>query len=128
MFRTSRIYICVKEERKNIKQKISVTHSGPILMAIIFPDDGIVYTVHIVFRCFEDTPACIFETKTVTIPKTSGYNAVQSLKVNLAELSTCFKLVSCLAYSSVLNMEVTGSPETSFDFQQTTWRYTYHRI
>jgi hypothetical protein len=29
----------------------------------------------------------------------------------------CFMLVSCLAYSSTLNMEVTCSSETSVDFQ-----------
>jgi hypothetical protein len=34
-----------------------------------------------------------------------------------------FPLVSCLAYSSILKMEVICSSETSFDFQRTTWRY-----
>jgi hypothetical protein len=33
----------------------------------------------------------------------------------------CLTLVSCLAYSSVLKMEVTCSTETSVDFQRTTW-------
>jgi hypothetical protein len=37
--------------------------------------------------------------------------------------ATCFTLVSCLAYSSTLNMEATCSSETSGDFQQPTWRY-----
>jgi hypothetical protein len=38
-------------------------------------------------------------------------------------LATCFTLVSCLAYSSTLKMEVTCSSETSVDFQRTTQRY-----
>jgi hypothetical protein len=38
-------------------------------------------------------------------------------------LSPAFTLVSCLAYSSTLKMEVTCSSETSVDFQLTTRRY-----
>jgi hypothetical protein len=32
-------------------------------------------------------------------------------------------LVSCLAYSSTLNMEATCSSETPVDFQRTKWHY-----
>jgi hypothetical protein len=32
-------------------------------------------------------------------------------------------MVSCLAYSSILKMEATCFPETSVDFQPTTWLY-----
>jgi hypothetical protein len=32
-------------------------------------------------------------------------------------------LVSCLAYSLILKMEVTCSSETQVDFQWTTWQY-----
>jgi hypothetical protein len=35
---------------------------------------------------------------------------------DITMLVTCFKLVSFLAYSSTLMMEVTGSFETSIDF------------
>jgi hypothetical protein len=38
-------------------------------------------------------------------------------------LATCFMLISCLAYSSALRIEATGSSETSADFQQSTRRY-----
>jgi hypothetical protein len=38
-------------------------------------------------------------------------------------LAVCFMLVSCLAYSSTLKMEVTRFPETSVDFQRTTRPY-----
>jgi hypothetical protein len=38
-----------------------------------------------------------------------------------AKLAACFMLVSCLAYSSTLKMEVICSSETLVDFQQTTW-------
>jgi hypothetical protein len=41
----------------------------------------------------------------------------------LLEIRTCFKLVSCLAYSSTLKTEATFSSETSADFQWTSWRY-----
>jgi hypothetical protein len=37
--------------------------------------------------------------------------------------ATRFMLVSCLAYTSILTMDVTWSPETSVDFQWTTRRY-----
>jgi hypothetical protein len=37
-------------------------------------------------------------------------------------LVTCFTLVSCLAYFSILKMEATCSSETSFYFQRTTRR------
>jgi hypothetical protein len=40
-----------------------------------------------------------------------------------ALLATCFKLVSCSAYSWTLKMEATCSSETSVDFQRTTHRY-----
>jgi hypothetical protein len=40
-----------------------------------------------------------------------------------ALLVTCFTLVSCLAYSSTLKLEVTRSFETWVDFKRTTWRY-----
>jgi hypothetical protein len=35
-------------------------------------------------------------------------------------LSTCFTMVSCLAYFSTLEMDATCSSETSVDFQRTT--------
>jgi hypothetical protein len=38
-------------------------------------------------------------------------------------LAICFMLVSCLAYSSTLMMEVVCSSETPVDFQRTTLRY-----
>jgi hypothetical protein len=38
-------------------------------------------------------------------------------------LAARLMLVSCLAYSSTLKMEVTSSFETSVDFQRTAWRY-----
>jgi hypothetical protein len=41
----------------------------------------------------------------------------------IALLVTCFTLVSCLAYSSTLKMEVTCFSETSVDFQRTTQLY-----
>jgi hypothetical protein len=44
--------------------------------------------------------------------------------ISQAELATCFKLVSFLAYSSTLKMEAKGSSEMSVDFQRTTRRYT----
>jgi hypothetical protein len=40
-----------------------------------------------------------------------------------APLATFVRLVSCSAFSSNLNMEVTCSSETSVDFQWTTRRY-----
>jgi hypothetical protein len=38
-------------------------------------------------------------------------------------LTTCFTLVSCLAYSSTLKMKATFYCETSVDIQRTTPRY-----
>jgi hypothetical protein len=38
-------------------------------------------------------------------------------------ICTCFKLFSCLAYSSTLKMQGIYSSETSVDFQRFTWRY-----
>jgi hypothetical protein len=38
-------------------------------------------------------------------------------------LTTCFMLVSCVAYSSTLKMEETCSSERALGFQRTTWRY-----
>jgi hypothetical protein len=38
-------------------------------------------------------------------------------------LDACFMLVSCLAYSSTLKMEVTCSSGMSVDFHHNTWRY-----
>jgi hypothetical protein len=46
-----------------------------------------------------------------------GYNAMLATKHSL--LANFFMLVSCLAYSSTLNMEETCLYETSFNFQQT---------
>jgi hypothetical protein len=40
-----------------------------------------------------------------------------------ALLATCFRLVSCLAYSSTLKMDATCSSKTSVDFQRTTRCY-----
>jgi hypothetical protein len=40
-----------------------------------------------------------------------------------AVLATCFTLVSCLAYSLILKMEVTFSSKMSVDMQWTTWFY-----
>jgi hypothetical protein len=67
---------------RNTKEKISVSQRGPILMRILFLDDGIVYKVHSLFHCFGNTSACIFKTKIkrLTIAKTSGYNAVYSFE------------------------------------------------
>jgi hypothetical protein len=41
----------------------------------------------------------------------------------IALLTTCFMLVSPLAYSSTLTVEEISSSETMADFQQTTWPY-----
>jgi hypothetical protein len=42
-----------------------------------------------------------------------------------ALLATCFTLVSCMAYSSTLKLEATGTSEISgVDLQRTIWRYT----
>jgi hypothetical protein len=43
---------------------------------------------------------------------------------NACKYNCCFMLVSCLAYSSTLKMEVTGSTKTSGEFHQTTRHYT----
>jgi hypothetical protein len=43
--------------------------------------------------------------------------------LHLAELATWFILVTCLAYSSNLQMKATCSSETSVDLQRTTRRY-----
>jgi hypothetical protein len=54
---------------------------------------------------------------------------VRNNKKARALLVACFMLVSCLAYSSTLKMEVTCSSESSVDFQRITWRYiAEHRI
>jgi hypothetical protein len=37
--------------------------------------------------------------------------------------SAGFMLVSCLAYSTTLEIEVALYSETSIDFERTTWRY-----
>jgi hypothetical protein len=42
--------------------------------------------------------------------------------------STCFMLVSSLAYSSTLKLQVTCSSETSVDFQRATCRYIQEDI
>jgi hypothetical protein len=42
----------------------------------------------------------------------------------LTVLAICFVQVSCLDYSSTLEMEATLSSETSVDFQRTPRRYT----
>jgi hypothetical protein len=55
-----------------------------------------------------------------------GYNAVWSIEGQLTfrkKQATCFMLVSCLAYSSTLKMEVTCSSETLAGFQWTTQHY-----
>jgi hypothetical protein len=41
----------------------------------------------------------------------------------VALLAICFKLVSCLAYSSTLKMKAACSSERSVDFKLTTRRY-----
>jgi hypothetical protein len=41
----------------------------------------------------------------------------------LLSLPPAFTLVSCLAYSSTLKVELTFPSETSVDIQRTTWRY-----
>jgi hypothetical protein len=38
-------------------------------------------------------------------------------------LASCFMLVSCVAYSSTLEMEVMSSSQTSADFQWAKWHY-----
>jgi hypothetical protein len=50
------------------------------------------------------------------------YNTVQSIE-SQALLATCLMLVSCVAYSSTLKMEVTCCFKTLADFQQTTQQY-----
>jgi hypothetical protein len=45
------------------------------------------------------------------------------LESQLCSASYLLLLVSCLAYSSILKMEATCSPEMSVDFQRITWRY-----
>jgi hypothetical protein len=47
----------------------------------------------------------------------------QSLGRRLVLLENCLILVSCLAYSSTLKIEATGSSEISVDFQRTTQSY-----
>jgi hypothetical protein len=42
---------------------------------------------------------------------------------NLVLIGSCFRLISCLTYSSTLKMEPTCSSETSVDFQRTRQRY-----
>jgi hypothetical protein len=39
----------------------------------------------------------------------------------LPQLASCFLLVSCLAYSSTVKMEVVRSSETSLEFYWATW-------
>jgi hypothetical protein len=51
-------------------------------------------------------------------PRSSSYSACCS-----ALLATCFRLISCSAYFSTLNMEATYSSETSVDFRQIARRY-----
>jgi hypothetical protein len=58
---------------------------------------------------------------------------LQDRRISQAELSTCSMLVSCLANSSNVKMEVPCSFEASVDFQRTTRRYipedsTHQRI
>jgi hypothetical protein len=48
---------------------------------------------------------------------------LQGRRISQALLATCFTLVSSLAYSSTLKMEVTCSSKTWVDFRQTTRRY-----
>jgi hypothetical protein len=45
------------------------------------------------------------------------------LPTSMKQVAASFMLVSCLAYSSTLNMEAKYSFETSVDFQRTKWRY-----
>jgi hypothetical protein len=52
-----------------------------------------------------------------------GQRISQEISTNETLFVTCFMLVSCLAYSSTLKMEVICSSETSVDFQRITWRY-----
>jgi hypothetical protein len=52
-----------------------------------------------------------------------GRRISQTRNQHEALLATCFTLVSCLAYSWTLKMEVICSSETSVDIQWTTWRY-----
>jgi hypothetical protein len=56
-------------------------------------------------------------------PPSSGSNINPSKNPGL--FSTCFVLVSCLAYSSTLKIlvDTTYTSETSVDFQWTAWRY-----
>jgi hypothetical protein len=65
-----------------------------------------------------------------TYPIVTSFRLIQVLlylvsyhSVTSKEGSTCFILVTCLAYSSTLKMDVTCSSETSVDSQQTIWHY-----
>jgi hypothetical protein len=64
---------------------------------------------------------CLTDVSEVMTPSPK-MQAVFSYETFTANRDTCFMLVSCLAYSSIVKMEATCSSETSDDFQQTTRR------
>jgi hypothetical protein len=47
----------------------------------------------------------------------------QAFGKQIAVLATCWMLISCLAYSLALKMEITYSSEILVNFQWTTWYY-----
>jgi hypothetical protein len=59
-------------------------------------------------------------TRRNTVESHSGGDQVYLLTKQVA----CFKLVSCLNYSSILKMEAKCSSETPVDYQCTIWRDT----
>jgi hypothetical protein len=67
---------------------------------------------------FWDITACIFvENQPAFRRKNSPPSSAEQ-----AEILTCFTLVFCVAFSSILKKEATHSSETSVDFQRTTRR------
>jgi hypothetical protein len=56
-------------------------------------------------------------------PIYSGSNSKTSKKASLRLPDSCFKLISCLAYSSTMKIEATCSSEKSIGFKLTTRRY-----
>jgi hypothetical protein len=62
-----------------------------------------------------------FEVLTAVVMKSSVFGVITPC----SNLAACIILISCLAYSSTLKMEVTCYSETSINFYQTTRYYVY---